>query len=69
MFIMTKEREEELRQSLMEKDKEHVVELFIRLKKMFERQGDLLEKAEEELIEKMDLDEIIEEIPDKFEKK
>lgn len=66
---MTKEREEELRQSLMEKDKEHVVELFIRLKKMFERQGDLLEKAEEELIEKMDLDEIIEEIPDKFEKK
>lgn len=66
---MTKEREEELRQSLMEKDKEHVVELFIRLKKMFERQGDLLEKAEEELIEKIDLDEIIEEIPDKFEKK
>lgn len=36
---------------------------------MFERQGDLLAKAEEELIEKMDLDEIIEEIPDKFEKK
>lgn len=66
---MTKEREEELRQSLMEQDKEHVIELFIRLKKMFERQGDLLEEAEEELIEKMDLDEIIEEIPDKFEKK
>lgn len=66
---MTKEREEELRQSLMEQDKERVVELFIRLKKMFERQGDLLAKAEEELIEKMDLEEIIEEIPDNFGKK
>lgn len=36
---------------------------------MFDRQGDLLAKAEEELIEKMDLEEMIEEIPDKFEEK
>lgn len=59
---MTKEREEELRQSLMEKDKEHVVELFIRLKKMYECQSEILEDRENELEKYEKLEDLIESI-------
>ena len=59
---MTKEREEELRQSLMEKDKEHIVELFIRLKKMYECQSEILEDRENELEKYEKLEDLIESI-------
>ena len=62
MFIMTKEREEELRQSLMEKEKEHIVELFIRLKKMYECQSEILEDRENELEKYEKLEDLIESI-------
>lgn len=59
---MTKEREEELRQSLMEKEKEHIVELFIRLKKMYECQSEILEDRENELEKYEKLEDLIESI-------
>lgn len=59
---MTKEREEELRQSLMEEEKEHIVELFIRLKKMYECQSEILEDRENELEKYEKLEDLIESI-------
>lgn len=59
---MTKEREEELRQYLMEKEKEHIVELFIRLKKMYECQSEILEDRENELEKYEKLEDLIESI-------
>ena len=59
---MTKEREEELRQSLMEKEKEHIVKLFIRLKKMYECQSEILEDRENELEKYEKLEDLIESI-------
>ena len=59
---MEKEREEELRNGLMEMEKEHIVDLFIRLKKMYERQSEILDKTEEELLKKINLEELLEEL-------
>ena len=60
--IMTKERENELRQSLMEEEKEHIIELFIRLKKMYEHQAEILEDRENELSKYESLEDLIESI-------
>ena len=59
---MTEEREKELRNGLMEMEKEHIVDLFIRLKKMYERQSEILDKTEEELLKKINLEELLEEL-------
>lgn len=59
---MTEEREKELRNGLMEMEKEHIVDLFIRLKKMYERQSEILDKTEEELLKKINLEELLDEL-------
>lgn len=59
---MTEQQEKELRKRLNNETKENIIDLFIKLRKNFDKSQERLYKIEEELIEKTSLDELIEDI-------
>lgn len=61
---MTPQEEQQLRNKLNELDKEHIIELFIKLKKIYQKTSERLSKTEDELIEKTSLNELLASISD-----
>ena len=59
---MTEQQEKELRKRLNNETKENIIDLFIKLRKNFDKSQERLYKIEEKLIEKTSLDELIEDI-------
>lgn len=61
---MTPYEEQQLRNELNELNKEHIIELFIKLKKINQKISEQLSRTENEIIEKTSLEELLESISD-----
>ena len=62
---MTNQEERELRQSLNLKSKSEIINLFIKLRKMFDKSQERLYRVEQELNDKTNLEDLLENIVDR----
>ena len=62
---MTEQEEKELRKSLNQKSKSEIISLFIKLRKIFDKSQERLYRVEQELIDKTNLEDLLENIVDK----
>ena len=62
---MTEQEEKELRQSLNLKSKSEIINLFIKLRKMFDKSQERLYRVEKELNDKTNLEDLLENIVDR----
>ena len=62
---MTEQEEKELRQSLNQKSKSEIISLFIKLRKMFDKSQERLYRVEQELNDKTNLEDLLENIVDR----
>lgn len=62
---MTEQEERELRQSLNQKSKSEIINLFIKLRKMFDKSQGRLFRVERELIDGLSLEDLLENIVDR----
>ena len=62
---MTEQEERELRQSLNLKSKFEIINLFIKLRKMFDKSQERLYRVEQELNDKTNLEDLLENIVDR----
>ena len=62
---MTEQEEKELRQSLNQKSKSEIISLFIKLRKMFDKSQERLYRIEQELNDKLSLEDLLENFVDK----
>ena len=62
---MTEQEERELRQSLNLKSKSEIINLFIKLRKMFDKSQERLYRVEQELNDKTNLEDLLENIVDR----
>lgn len=61
---MTEMEEKKLRENLQKESKEQIINLFIKLKKNFDKSQERLYKIEEELNQKTSLEELIDSLPE-----
>lgn len=61
---MTEMEEKKLRENLGKESKEQIINLFIKLKKNFDKSQERLYKIEEELNQKTSLEELIDSLPE-----
>lgn len=61
---MTEMEEKKLRENLGKESKEQIINLFIKLKKKFDKSQERLYKIEEELNQKTSLEELIDSLPE-----
>ena len=61
---MTNQEELELRQSLNRKSKSEIISLFIKLRKMFDKSQSRLYRVEQELNDKLSLEDLLENLVD-----
>ena len=66
---MTNQEERELRQSLNLKSKSEIINLFIKLRKMFDKSQERLYRVEQELNDNLSLEDLLENFVDKEYKK
>ena len=62
---MTEQEEVELRESLNQKSKSEIINLFIKLRKMFDKSQERLFRVEQELIDGLSLEDLLENFVDK----
>ena len=62
---MTEQEEIEIRKSLNQKSKSEIISLFIKLRKMFEKSQSRLYRVEQELNDKLNLEDLLEDFVDK----
>lgn len=61
---MTEMEEKKLRENLQKESKEQIINLFIKLKKNFDKSQERLYNIEEELNQKTSLEELIDSLPE-----
>lgn len=62
---MTEQEEVELRESLNQKSKSEIINLFIKLRKMFDKSQERLFRVEQELIDGLSLEDLLENFVDR----
>lgn len=62
---MTSQDEKSLRKSLNQKSKYEIINLFVKLRKMFDKSQDRLYRIEQELNDKLSLEDLLENFVDK----
>ena len=63
--IMTSQEEKSLRKSLNQKSKSEIISLFIKLRKMHDKSQERLYRIEQELNDKLNFEDILENFVDK----